>query len=219
MVCLWCGTCRAWDGESGESLQVVVWAWSLLWWLQHWLLCVEGHDVFGREQWKWLVSKPLRRRGRRPFDGSQSAVEVQVTHGRRGRLQVLKVEEVLDVLLRVAFVDLLQHGFVQCKGRELVGVEDVRGCYHRGNDFGVRLVKLFGLPFDISRHDIHCRVGVAGIAVDEDAAALGRADREATDAVLCMQELELSLLLSPFGAVLSLITGVRFGEELFDRND
>lgn len=175
--------------------------------------------MLGREQWQWLVSLPLRRRGRWPFDGCQSAVEVKISHGRRGRLHVLEVEKVLDVLLRVAFVDLLQHCFVQCKSRELVGIEDVRGCYHGGNDFGVRLVKVFGLPFDLSRHDVHRRGGVAGIAVDEDATALGRADREATDAILCMQELELSLLFSPFGAVLSFVAGVRFGEELFDRND
>jgi hypothetical protein len=34
-----------------------------------------------------------------------------------------------------------------------------------------------------------------------------------------MQELELSLLFSPFGAVLSLVAIVRFGEQLFDGNN
>jgi hypothetical protein len=67
---------------------------------------------------------------------------------------VLEVQEVLHVLLRVTSVDLLQHGFVESKCRELTGTEYIRRCYDRRDDFGLWLIRLFLLSLHLTRHDV-----------------------------------------------------------------
>lgn len=72
----------------------------------------------------------------------------------------------------------------------------------------MRVVEILRLSFHFTRDDVLRRGGIARIAMDEDTSTFGRADGETTDAIFFMQELQLSLLLSPFGAALFLGAGV-----------
>lgn len=71
---------------------------------------------------------------------------------------------------------------------------------------------------DVWDHVLSSR-GVAWISSDKDAAALGWADGESTDAMFFLQLLEFSVLLSPLRTTLTLGTLVWLWEELFDGDD
>lgn len=100
-------------------------ALSVLGRLQHRLIRVRWIEMFSREEGKGIVVSPLGWRGGWPLDGRQGPIEVLIFHGRDGRLHVLEVEEVLDILLRVTSINLLQRAFVQSEGRSLTGTKDV----------------------------------------------------------------------------------------------
>lgn len=83
----------------------------------------------------------------------------------------------------------------------------------------MRLVEILSLSSHLTWNDILGGGSVARIAMNKDAATFGGADRETTNAVFFMQELQFSLLLAPLGASLFFATIVWLGEELFNGDD
>lgn len=130
---------------------------------------------------------------------------------------MLEVEELLDVVLRVPFAQVLEHVFVQSKFRQLTGSKQVgrgddgRLCLRDWSKWILRRRRLEFMRLVDVRGQVICCGCVARITSDKDTTTSRGTDREAANSMFALKLIELSLLLPEFGAAFALGTCMWFG--------
>jgi hypothetical protein len=176
------------------------------WWALQRGICLLMH---GREHLKRITRGSVERRCRWSFH--------------LWLANMLEVEELLNILLRVSHLETSQHVLVKCKCRKLTRAKKIWGSsngwrhvlwdrsrwFGSGPRWGILLTAYIV-------HDLVSSGDIARITGDKDVTAMFRTDRVA---LLLLNASEQSLLLAPFGAVLTLGAIVLSGHQLLNGND